>query len=48
MKCLASTSVSAFVPRDQDLTKAAPNYSPNFFIDEKALARGRRAGSCNS
>jgi len=31
------------VPRDQDLTKAAPNHSPNFFIDEKALVTGVRA-----
>jgi amidohydrolase len=31
------------VPRDQDLAKAAPNHSPNFFIDEKALVTGVRA-----
>ena len=31
------------VPRDQDLAKAAPNHSPNFFIDEKALVVGVRA-----
>ena len=31
------------VPRDQDLAKAAPNHSPNFFIDEKALLVGVRA-----
>ena len=29
------------VPPDQDLAKAAPNHSPNFFIDEKALVTGR-------
>jgi amidohydrolase len=31
------------VPRDQDLDKAAPNHSPDFFIDEKALVVGVRA-----
>jgi amidohydrolase len=31
------------VPRDQDLAKAAPNHSPNFFVDEKALVVGVRA-----
>ena len=31
------------VPSDQDLAKAAPNHSPNFFIDEKALVTGVRA-----
>jgi metal-dependent amidase/aminoacylase/carboxypeptidase family protein len=31
------------VPRDQDLAKAAPNHSPNFFVDEKALVTGVRA-----
>jgi amidohydrolase len=31
------------VPRDQDLTKAAPNHSPNFFVDESALVVGVRA-----
>jgi amidohydrolase len=31
------------VPRDQDLAKAAPNHSPNFFIDEAALVTGVRA-----
>jgi metal-dependent amidase/aminoacylase/carboxypeptidase family protein len=31
------------VPADQDLTKAAPNHSPNFFLDEKALVVGVRA-----
>ena len=31
------------VPRDQDLDKAAPNHSPNFFIDEGALVTGVRA-----
>jgi amidohydrolase len=31
------------VPRDQDLAKAAPNHSPNFFIDESALIVGVRA-----
>jgi metal-dependent amidase/aminoacylase/carboxypeptidase family protein len=31
------------VPRDQDLTKAAPNHSPNFFVDETALVVGVRA-----
>ena len=31
------------VPRDQDPAKAAPNHSPNFFIDEKALVVGVRA-----
>ena len=30
------------VPRDQDLDKAAPNHSPNFLIDEKALVVGVR------
>jgi amidohydrolase len=29
------------VPRDQELAKAAPNHSPNFFVDEGA--GGRRA-----
>ena len=31
------------VPRDQDLAKAAPNHSPNFFLDETALVVGVRA-----
>jgi amidohydrolase len=31
------------VPRDQDPAKAAPNHSPNFFVDEKALVTGVRA-----
>ena len=31
------------VPRDQDPAKAAPNHSPNFFIDENALVVGVRA-----
>ncbi len=31
------------VPRNQDLAKAAPNHSPNFFIDEQALVVGVRA-----
>ena len=31
------------VPRDQDLANAAPNHSPNFFIDEAALVVGVRA-----
>jgi len=31
------------VPRDQDLAKAAPNHSPNFVVDEKALVIGVRA-----
>ena len=31
------------VPRDQDVAKAAPNHSPNFFVDESALVTGVRA-----
>jgi metal-dependent amidase/aminoacylase/carboxypeptidase family protein len=31
------------VPRSQDITKAAPNHSPEFFIDESALVVGVRA-----
>lgn len=31
------------VPRDKDLASAAPNHSPNFFIDEKSLVTGVRA-----
>jgi amidohydrolase len=31
------------VPRNQDLSKAAPNHSPDFFIDESALVVGVRA-----
>jgi amidohydrolase len=31
------------VPRDQDASKAAPNHSPNFFVDEGALVVGARA-----
>jgi amidohydrolase len=31
------------VPREQDPATAAPNHSPNFFIDEKALVVGVRA-----
>src|ERR1051326_4202433 len=31
------------VPRDRYWTKAAPNHSPNFFIDERALVVGVRA-----
>jgi amidohydrolase len=29
-------------PKDPDPTKAAPNHSPNFFVDEHALAVGVR------
>jgi metal-dependent amidase/aminoacylase/carboxypeptidase family protein len=35
--------VLGIVPRGQDLAKAAPNHSPNFFVDEKALVVGVRA-----
>jgi len=35
--------VLGIVPRDQDPAKAAPNHSPNFFVDEKALVTGVRA-----
>jgi amidohydrolase len=35
--------VLGIVPRNQDLAKAAPNHSPNFFVDEKALVVGVRA-----
>ncbi len=31
------------VPRDQELAAAAPNHSPNFYVDEKALVTGVRA-----
>jgi metal-dependent amidase/aminoacylase/carboxypeptidase family protein len=31
------------VPHSQDITKAAPNHSPDFFIDESALVIGVRA-----
>jgi amidohydrolase len=31
------------VPRNQDLAKAAPNHSPDFFLDEAALIVGVRA-----
>lgn len=31
------------IPKDQDWTKAAPNHSPNFFVDESALIVGVRA-----
>jgi metal-dependent amidase/aminoacylase/carboxypeptidase family protein len=31
------------VPRSQDVSKAAPNHSPDFFIDESALVVGVRA-----
>jgi amidohydrolase len=31
------------VPRDQDPANAAPNHSPNFYVDEKALITGVRA-----
>jgi amidohydrolase len=31
------------VPRDKDPATAAPNHSPNFFVDEKALVTGVRA-----
>ncbi len=31
------------VPRGQELATAAPNHSPNFFVDEKALVVGVRA-----
>jgi amidohydrolase len=31
------------VPRNQDVSLAAPNHSPNFFIDESALVIGARA-----
>jgi amidohydrolase len=35
--------VVGVVPRDQDPARAAPNHSPNFYIDEKALVTGVRA-----
>jgi amidohydrolase len=31
------------VPKDQDPSKAAPNHSPNFYVDDKALVVGVRA-----
>jgi metal-dependent amidase/aminoacylase/carboxypeptidase family protein len=31
------------VPRDQDLAKAAPNHSSDFFVDEAAMVVGVRA-----
>lgn len=31
------------VPRDQELAKAGPNHSPDFFVDESALIVGLRA-----
>jgi amidohydrolase len=31
------------VPRSQDITEAAPNHSPDFFVDESALVVGVRA-----
>ena len=30
-------------PKDQDMTKAAPNHSPRFFIDESGLVQGARS-----
>ena len=30
-------------PRDQDMSKAAPNHSPQFYIDESALVTGVRS-----
>jgi amidohydrolase len=35
--------VVGVVPRDQDPANAAPNHSPNFYVDEKALVTGVRA-----
>ena len=35
--------VLGVVPRDQDPAQAAPNHSPNFYVDEKALVTGVRA-----
>ncbi|MGH8677629.1 MAG: amidohydrolase [Burkholderiales bacterium] len=32
-------------PRDQDMSKAAPNHSPKFYIDESALVTGVRSMS---
>ena len=29
-------------PRDQDMSKAAPNHNPGFFVDESALVVGVR------
>jgi amidohydrolase len=34
--------VVGVVPRDQDPANAAPNHSPNFYVDEKALVTGVR------
>ncbi|MGH8678712.1 MAG: amidohydrolase, partial [Burkholderiales bacterium] len=30
-------------PRNQDMSKAAPNHSPQFYIDESALVTGVRS-----
>jgi metal-dependent amidase/aminoacylase/carboxypeptidase family protein len=30
-------------PKDQDMTQAAPNHSPRFFIDESGLLQGTRS-----
>ena len=35
--------ILGIVPRSQDISKAAPNHSPDFFIDESALVVGVRA-----
>jgi amidohydrolase len=35
--------VVGVVQRDQDPANAAPNHSPNFYVDEKALITGVRA-----
>ena len=45
--CYARATPGLFVflgvtPHDQDPAKAAPNHSPNFFVDESALVVGTR------
>jgi amidohydrolase len=30
-------------PKDQDMSKAAPNHSPRFFVDEAGLVQGVRS-----
>ena len=42
-RCRACSSSSASRPKGQDVSKAAPNHSARFFVDEAALVPGIRA-----
>ena len=42
--CAGEVSLNWNQPSDQDPAKVAPNHSPNFFVNERALVVGTRTG----